>query len=345
MLKKSIPNNKIIVVLGPTSSGKSDVAIKLAKKFNGEIISADSRQIYRGMDIGTGKVEPDRPGEIPRKFINNKFCSGSRRNKIFYSKGIPHYMIDIINPQTDFTAAQFKKKAEKIIVGILKCGKLPIICGGTGFWIKSLVDNIVYPEVAPNKVLRSKLRNKSTEELFKILKKLDPVRAKNIDSKNPIRLIRAIEICKKLGKVPTLECHPELVSGSKNKTEMLKRVQHDNIYDFLQIGISQPKEELHEKIKLRLKKRFAAGMIDEVEKLHTKNKLSWKKIESFGLGYKLIPQYLRGEIKSKEELLEKIYLAEKNYAKRQMTWFKKDKIIKWLEDYKKIEKEVETFLF
>ena len=337
-------NNKIIVILGPTSSGKSEVAIKLAKEFNGEIISADSRQIYRGMDIGTGKVEPDRPGEIPRKFINNKFCSGSRRNKIFSSEGIPHHMIDIINPKINFTAAQFKKKAEKIITDILKRDKLPIVCGGTGFWIKSLVDNVVYPEVAPNKLLRSKLRNKSTKELFKTLKKLDQVRAENIDSKNPVRLIRAIEICKAIGKVPTLECHPELVSGSKNKTEMLKQVQHDNIYDFFQIGISVPKEELHKKIKARLKKRFTAGMIAEVKKLHTKDKISWKKIESFGLGYKLIPQYLRGEIENKEELLEKVYLAEKNYAKRQMTWFRKDKRIEWLEDYKKIEEEVKKFI-
>ena len=326
-------DKKIIVILGPTSSGKSDVAIKLAKKFDGEIISADSRQIYRGMDIGTGKIEPDQPGEIPRKFMNNKFCSRSHRNKIFFSEGIPHYMLDIINPKTDFTAAQFKKKAEKIIVDILKRGKLPIICGGTGFWIKSLVDNVNYPEVEPNKVLRSRLRNKSTEDLFEMLKKLDPTRAKDIDSKNPVRLIRAIEICKKLGKVPAF---PPATSPFKG--EGWGGVK------FLQIGIYQPKEELHKKIKTRLKKRFANGMIAEVEKLHVKDKISWKKLESFGLGYKLIPQYLRGEIKDEEELLEKVYLAEKNYAKRQMTWFQRDKRIKWLKDYNKIEKEVGKFL-
>ncbi|MFZ2975477.1 MAG: tRNA (adenosine(37)-N6)-dimethylallyltransferase MiaA [Candidatus Moraniibacteriota bacterium] len=323
--------NKIIVILGPTSSGKSEVAISLAQKFNGEIISADSRQIYRGMDIGTGKITKSE------------------------QKMAKHYGINIISPRTEYNSAKFKKYADKIIKDILARGKLPIICGGTGFWIKALVDNIVYPEVAPDWKLREKLNKKSTEELFKTLQKLDPQRAKNIDAKNPVRLIRAIEICKSIGKVPSAECHPELVSGSQ---EMPKQVRHDNNYTFLQIGISIQKEKLNERIKIRLEKRFSAGpprvdkrsprveagMISEVKKLHLKDKISWKRLESFGLGYSLIPKYLKGEIKSKEELFEQIYLSEKNYAKRQMTWFSKDKRIIWLPEYKDIEKEVRNFL-
>jgi tRNA dimethylallyltransferase len=302
------PNNKIIVILGPTSSGKSDVAIKLAKKFDGEIISADSRQIYRGMDIGTGKE----PG-----------C-WNQEKKVYLSNGIPHHMIDIASPRTNFSAAQFKKKADKIIPDILKRGKLPIVCGGTGFWIKSIVDNVTYPEVKPDWELRNKLRDKPKEELFNILRELDPKRTKIIDKNNPVRLIRAIEICKSLGKVPAV--------SSENKK-----------YQFLQIGINISKENLHSNIKKRLEKRFKQGMIEEVEKLHKKNKLSWKKIQSFGLGYFWIPEYLSGRI-GKEELFEKIYQAEKDYAKRQTTWFKKDCRILWLEKYGSIEKEVKNFL-
>jgi len=306
-------NNKIIVILGPTSSGKSDVAISLAKKFDGEIISADSRQIYRGLDIGAGKE----PGRITR---NTKHIT-------YISSGISHYMIDIVSPRTNFSAGQFKKRTDKIIVDILKRGRLPIICGGTGFWIKSIVDNVSYPEVKPNWKLREKLNQESTEELFKRLQKLDPERAGNIDTKNKVRLIRAIEICETLGKVPETKRDPKVKP-----------------WEFLQIGINIPKEKLQEKIKIRLKKRFEAGMIEEVEKLHRKEKISWKRLESFGLGYFWIPKFLKGEIKTKEEIFEKVYLAEKDYAKRQMTWFKKDDRIIWLENYKNIEKEVKAFL-
>lgn len=334
--------NKIIVILGPTSSGKSDVAIKLAKKYNGEIISADSRQIYRGLDIGTGKIEPDRPGEIPQKFTSSKFYAGPQRDKPFISQGIPHYMLDIISPRTIFSAAQFKKRVDKIIPDILKRGKLPIICGGTGFWIKSIVDNVNYPSAKPDWKLRNKLRNKSAKELFALLKKLDSKRARSIDQNNPARLIRAIEICKALGKVPR-PLTPSPASG-RGWIERTRNPGEGESHSFLQIGLKLPQEKLYANIKKRLAKRFEAGMIEEVEKLHYEDRLSWKKIESFGLGYKLIPSYLRGEIKSREELFEKIYQAEKDYAKRQMTWFRKDKRIKWIASYQKIKNEVKKFL-
>ena len=322
-------SKKIIVILGPTSSGKSDVAIKLARKFNGEIISADSRQIYRGMDIGTGKVT----GALAPVILSKAKDLVLRP---FFSQGIPHYMLDIISPKTNFTAAQFKKKAEKIIADILKRGKVPVICGGTGFWIKSLVDNVSYPEVKPDWKLREKLNKKTPEKLLAMLKKLDPARANNIDVKNPVRLIRAIEICKTLGKVPRNEKSPAL---------RITKAGLSDEWEFLQLGISLSKEKLHQRIKERLDQRFKQGMIAEVKRLHSKDKVSWKRLESFGLGYKLIPQYLRKEILTKDDLFEKIYLAEKNYAKRQMTWFSKDKRIKWFKNYRETEKEVKKILF
>lgn len=296
--EKGSKKPKIVVILGPTSAGKSAVAIKLAKKFNGEVVSVDSRQIYRGMDIGTGKVTEEE------------------------TESIPHWMLDIASPRKNFSAAQFKKKADKVIADILKRGKLPILCGGTGFWIKSIVDNVTYPEVKPDWELRKKLSNENADALFKKLQKLDPERAKNIDAKNKVRLIRAIEICRAIGKVPEKKSAPQ--------------------YQALQIGVSVPKVKLHAKIKKRLDDRWRDGMLAEVERLHQEG-LSYKKIQAFGLGYFWIPEYLQEKI-TLEELYEKVYLAEKDYAKRQMTWFAKDKRILWLEEYQDMEKEVQEFI-
>ncbi len=294
---------KIIVVLGPTSSGKSEAAIRLARKFYGEIVSADSRQIYRGMDIGSGKVTKKE------------------------QQMAKHWMLDIISPKTNFSAGQYKKKAMRIVDDILKRGKLPIICGGTGFWIKAVVDNVDFPEVKPNWKLRKNLSLKSAEELFKELKKLDPGRAANIDAKNKVRLVRAIEIVKALGKVPPLS--PQSTADSSR-------------YEALQIGIEMPKEILHGRIKKRLEKRFAAGMIDEVASLHAQG-VGWKRLESFGLEYRWISLYLQEKV-SETEMKEKLFRESKDYAKRQMTWFRKDKRIIWLEKYSDIEKQAEKFI-
>ncbi|KKS45657.1 MAG: tRNA dimethylallyltransferase, partial [Candidatus Azambacteria bacterium GW2011_GWA1_42_19] len=161
---------KVIVIVGPTASGKSALAIYLAKKLGAEIISADSRQIYRGMDIGTGKVTKTE------------------------QKQIKHWLIDIVSPKTNFSAAQFKKLADKKIEDILKLGKLPIIVGGTGFWIKAVIDNVEFPKVKPDWKLRKKLDRKSADALFTMLQNLDLDRAAEIDQFNKVRLIRAIEI-------------------------------------------------------------------------------------------------------------------------------------------------------
>jgi len=277
---------KIIVILGPTASGKSALAVKLAKKINGEIISADSRQVYKGLNIGSGK-------------ITKKEMSG-----------IPHYCLDIVSPKKIFTVADFKKCAEKAIEKIFTKNKIPIIVGGTGLYIQAIVDNIILSEVKPNWKLRKELEKKTTEEMFKMLKKLDPERAKNIDAKNPRRLIRAIEIAKKLGKTPKLK-------------PMSRRD-----LDIRQIGIKLPDEILKKNIEKRIKKMLKGGLVAETKKLR-KSGLSWKRIYELGFEYKYPALFLRRKI-SKDEMLAKMLVENRQYSKRQMTWFKRDKRIKWI---------------
>ncbi len=304
--------NKLIIILGPTASGKSGLAVRSAKKINGEVISADSRQIYRGMDIGTGK--------IAKKEMD----------------GIPHHLLDIASPKKRFSVAQYQKLALKAIEKIYKKRKAPILCGGTGFYIQAVVDGISIPEVKPDWQLRKKLEKKSTDELFKILKKLDPNRAKNIDSQNPRRLIRAIEIVKKTkGPMPAIKSCPQ--------------------FDILLIGIKKSPKELKKLIANRLKKRFKQGMLNEVKRLR-KSGLSWKRLEEFGLEYRWIARYLRSNLQKLKkqgvrppkmtyaEMMEKLQKDIEHFAKRQMTWFKRDKRIHWIKSQKEMEKLVRKFL-
>ena len=313
---------KIIVILGPTASGKSGLAVKLAKKIDGEIISADSRQVYKGMDIGTGKI-------IKKEMF-----------------GIPHYLLDIKNPKKQFTVMEFKKLAEKKIAEILKKKKIPIICGGTGFYINSVVDDIDFPEIKPDKKLRKELEKKPTEELFKILKKLNPTRAKNIDSKNKRRLIRAIEIARtqiNADKKTQIDADKNKLSpysvgfGDKQKRDKRK-------YEFLEIGIKTDDKKLRKLIHDRLIKRIKRGMIGEVQKLH-ESSVSWKRLDEFGLEYRYVSRYLRSFL-SKNEMIEQLETKIWQFSKRQKTWFRRNKNIKWFElkDYKKIEKEIKKFI-
>ncbi|MFH1346933.1 MAG: tRNA (adenosine(37)-N6)-dimethylallyltransferase MiaA [Spirochaetota bacterium] len=295
---------KIIVILGPTASGKSNLAVQLAKKFKGEIISADSRQVYKGLNIGSGK--------ITKKEM----------------QGIPHYLLDVASPKHTFTVSQYQKLAGKAIKKILKKGKIPIICGGTGFYIDALIYNYKLPEVPPQPKLRKELEKKSTDVLFKQLKKLDPVRAKNIDKFNKRRLIRALEIVLTTKKpVPILFTS---LSGSKQN------------YDVLFIGTKKTQEELKKLIAKRLKKRLKNGMIEEIEKLH-KQGVSWERLESFGLEYRFIAKYLQNKI-NYEEMKNLIQKESEHYAKRQMTWFKRNKNINWIESYKQTGKLINNFL-
>ena len=280
---------KIIIILGPTATGKSDLAVHIAKKIKGEIISADSRQVYKGLDIGTGK--------ITKKEM----------------RGIPHHMLDVANPKRKFSVVEYVKIAEKAVAEIIANRKVPIIVGGTGFYIEALVDGVVLPEVPPDNELRKKLAKKSNKELFNILKKLDSVRAESIDPSNTRRIIRAIEIAKTLGKVP--------------KAKFISK------YNPIFIGLNLPPEILKNKIKDRLDKRIKKGMIKEAEKLH-ENGLSWKRMNELGLEYRYLASYLQNKI-TKEEMVTKLNTEIWHYARRQMTWFKRDRRIKWLDGNKK----------
>lgn len=286
------PKPKIIVIVGQTSSGKSDMAIRLAKKFNGEVISADSRQIYKGLDIGTGKVTKKE------------------------MRGVPHHLLSVANPKKVFTVSDYKKLGDEAIESILKKGKTPIIAGGTGFYIQALVDGIVLPEVPPNKELRQKLERKNEDQLFKMLEKLSPARAREIDNKNKRRLIRAIEIVKFLGSVP------------KIKKTKLK-------YDFIKIGIEIDQDKLKKKIRDRLDARFKQGMVREVKKLRESG-LSWKRLNDLGLEYRFVANLLQGKI-TKKELRYKLFTEIWQYAKRQKTWFKRDRDIVWVKGYREAE--------
>jgi len=292
---------KVVVIVGQTATGKSDLGVRLARDFNGEIISADSRQVYKGLNIGTGKITTKA------------------------MRGIPHHLLNVANPKKQFTVAQYKKLAEKKIEEILKRGKIPIVVGGTGFYIDALLGDMSIPTVPPNYTLRKKLEKKSTEQLFEQLKKVDPARAKAIEQKNKRRLIRAIEIATSLGNVP------------KEK----KRGQQ---YDVLKIGIAMSDEKLKEKIKTRLLMRIRYGMIAEAKKLHKKG-LPWRRMEELGLEYRFLARYLQEKI-TKEEMLKQLNTAIWQYARRQKTWFKRDKTIQWFsqKDFQKIARTTKKFL-
>jgi tRNA dimethylallyltransferase len=277
-------SRKLIVIVGPTASGKSSLGVHIAKKIGGEIVSADSRQVYRGMNLGSGKI-------TPREM-----------------RGIPHYLIDVVNPKTPFSAGAYQKRARKAFEIIWKKGKTPILVGGTGFYVDSAVFGTQFPEVPQNKRLRKSLEKLPPEKLFKKLQKLDPERAKTIDQKNPHRLIRAIEIAEALGKVPRL-------SHSPLKAKIIW------------IGICPPNEILREKIRKRLTQRVRVGMLKEIDTLH-RNGVSWKRLESFGLEYKWGALLLQKKI-TKTEFFDGLYADIVKYAKRQMTWFKKNKDIQW----------------
>ncbi len=293
-------SKKLIVILGPTASGKTALSIKLAKKINGEIVSADSRQVYQGMDIGTAKI--------------------SKKDM----KGIPHYLLDVAPPKRKFSVAQYQKLALETINKILtkRVPRVPFLVGGSPFYIYSVVEGWVFPQLKADQKLRKKLEKKSIEKLFDILKKLDSKRAAQIEKKNKRRLVRAIEIAEKLGKVPPLKREPQ--------------------FNCLLIGIKKPKEELKELIKKRFSEWLKRGFVEEVRKLK-KSGLSWKKIEEFGLHYRCVTQYLQGKMKY-NEMVEKSLKELEKFSKRQMTWFKKDKRINWLRNYQEVEKLVRKFL-
>ncbi|OIO50240.1 MAG: tRNA (adenosine(37)-N6)-dimethylallyltransferase MiaA [Parcubacteria group bacterium CG1_02_44_65] len=296
--------NKIIVILGPTASGKTRLAVELAVKFNGEIVSADSRQVYRGMNVGTGKDLSE------------------------YS--VSYHLIDVASPKLRFDLAKYQELAFTAIDDILKRGKVPILAGGSGLYLQAVVDNYKLSDIKSNLVLRKKLEKLNAGELFKKLERRAPKMAAKLnqsDKNNKRRLIRYLEI---------------LGQDGNFKSRLGKRK-----YQALLIGVKFGKDVLKQRIFKRLLERLKEqNMIGEAENLHSQG-LSWKKLEEFGLEYKFIALYLQGKLKY-EEMVEKLNIAIYQFAKRQLTWFKRwekqGAKINWLKDNKKIEKLVKEFL-
>jgi len=275
---------KVIAVVGPTASGKTSLGIFLAQRVGGEVISADSRQVYTGLDIGTGKVTKAE------------------------TKGIPHHLIDVVSPKKQFTVDDFVKKAEKAHSNILQNDRMTIVVGGTGLYVDVFVGRMSYPNVPPNPKLRQQLDTKDARALFTLLQKLDPERAATIEQGNKRRLIRAIEIAKAIGKSPPPNPTPK--------------------YDVLWLGLNPGKDKLATNIRKRLKARLKVGMVAEAKRLH-KAGVSYKRMDELGLEYRYLSALLQHKL-SKKEFETELERAIQKYAKRQLTWFKRNKNIHWV---------------
>ncbi len=292
-MQKKLP--KIIVIVGPTASGKTDLGLVLAKNFNGEIISADSRQVYKKMNIGTAKPK------------------GKWEKDMYVVEGILHYGMDIIEPDQEFTLADFKALATKCIQDTIDRKKIPIIVGGTGLYIWSLIDNLDIPSVAPNLELRNELEKKNLAELVAMLEKLDPDTYAKIDLRNPRRVVRALEVV-----------------ISSGQSFFAQRTKSEPLFEVLQIGIEVPKEELYKRIDLRIDKQMVDGLLPETEEL-VRLGYGWHLPSMSSIGYKQIGYYMRGEM-NVQEAVDRLKGDTKKYAKRQMTWFKRDKRVVWVKN-------------
>ncbi len=275
--------NKVIAVVGATASGKSAYAIELAKKLDGEIISADSRLVYKGMDIGTAKPS------------------------IEERQGIVHHMIDIVEPDFDYSAGLYARQAKECLNDILSRGKTPIVAGGTGLYFRILLENYDLPEIEPDWELRKKLSKLSFDELNDIMKSLDSNASVELNDKK--KAIRYIEILKATGK-------------PLDKSRGIK----ENSYDIEWIGLNFPREQLYDRINKRVDLMVEAGLIEETQKLLKKYGRIMNITET--IGYREIIQALDG-VMTMEEALDKLKQNTRNYAKRQLTWFRKNEKIKW----------------
>lgn len=285
---------KVIILTGPTAVGKSDMSIELAKRLNGEIISADSMQVYRHMDIGTAKIKPDE------------------------MQGIKHYLIDALDPGDDFSVYVFKKLAEEAMQEIYKKNKLPIIVGGTGFYIQALLYDIDFTETESDNTYRNELeqlaKDKGADYLHDMLKKVDPQSAEDIHKNNVKRVVRALEYFNLTGE-----------PISKHNFEQRDKVSP---YDFLYYVINDDKETLYERINLRVDKMIASGLVEEVKELMSMG-YSLANISMKGIGYKEIIGYLNNEY-SLDEAIYIIKRDTRHFAKRQITWFKRERDVIWL---------------
>ena len=286
---------KVIVICGPTASGKTALSIELAKKINGEIISCDSMQIYKYMDIGTAKPTLEEQKEVK------------------------HHLIDFVEPNQRYSVAEYKKDAEKSIEEILSKGKTPIIVGGTGLYVDSLIYGIEYPEIELDeeyrKQLEKEIEEKGLESLYNKAKEIDSKAMEKISPNDKKRIMRVVEIYKATGK-------------TKTEQEIESRT-HEVKYDYRVFAIKMDREKLYERINKRDDMMIEKGLIEEVQNI-------LKKYDKFptamqGLGYKEVVEYLDGKT-TKEEMIDKIKMQTRRYAKRQITWFKKNKQTIWIEN-------------
>lgn len=313
---------KIVCIVGSTASGKTDISLGLAKTHAGEVVVADSRQVYRYMDIGTAKPEGEWKEEDIHVGGDIRQLFGKRKS--FFVEGVPHWGFDVVDPGEEYSVSEWKHYAKERISDISQRGHVPFVVGGTGLYIQALVDNMEFPEVAPNMELRATLEQKPTSVLYHEYKQLDPVGAQLIDKANPRRLIRAIEVSLALG-MP--------FSAAKK--------QGPPLYDVLQIGIQRTREELSVRIDERVEFMIAKGLVGEVRSLH--ETYGSAAVGMDGIGYKEICQFLEGTLSLKEAIAE-IKTHTKQYAKRQMTWFGRDGRIHWVSSLEEAEAHVRAFL-
>lgn len=279
----------LIVVLGPTASGKSSLAIALAQRFNGEIVSADSRQVYRRLDIGTAKVTPQE------------------------QELVPHHLLDVADVQDIYTVSQFQQQATAAIDDILARARLPFLAGGSPHYIQAVVDHLAIPAVPPQPELRARLEARPRADLLAQLEQLDPQAAASIDRNNLRRVIRALEVC--------------LVSGQPFSAQ---RRTGDPLYRSLLLGLVWPRDLLYARIDARVDERMQQGMVQEVRDLLAAG-ISHERLEALGLEYRYISRWLRGEFASESEMVQRLKYAIHDFTRRQLTWFRKDQRIIWIE--------------
>ena len=281
---------KLVVILGTNASGKSDLGIRLARHFGGEVVSADSRQVYRGLDLGTGKITPAQ------------------------AAAVKHHLIDVAEVSEYYSLAQYQRAAFRAIDAISDAGKLPLLVGGTGLYLSAVVEGYELADVPPNDPLRAELESLPLPQLVARLEKTDPDAASCIDKSNRRRLIRAIEIAS---------------AGCTGSAAHKKSPR----YQCLQLGLTWPRPILEERIQKRLRERLAKGMIDEVAGLRSRG-VSDLRLDKLGLEYRYITRYLRGELRTVDELFTQLEIAIRQFAKGQLTWFKRDSRIIWLDPFK-----------
>lgn len=279
----------LVVILGPTASGKSALGIALAQQFHGEIVSADSRQVYRSLDIGSAKVTAEEQALVP------------------------HHLLDVVDPGEIYTVSQFQHAAIAAINAILARQHVPFLVGGSPHYIQAVVDNLDMPQVAPQPALRAQLEQRSLSDLLMELEKRDPKSFATIDRNNPRRVIRALEVCITTGK-PFSE----------------QRGLANPLYRSLMLGIQWPRDVLYKRIDARIDERMRQGMVQEVQDLLTAG-ISHERLDALGLEYRFVDRWLRGEFVSEGQMVERLKYAIHDFTRRQLTWFRRDSRIVWID--------------